>query len=872
MSVSRISVCFRTVSVIDDATCWGPGEWTLSATVDGKPVGDPNQLFEARSRKSIELDSSAWFAKVDVEAKGSGSKVEIRFEALEKGKSLGKVAYTLKYPFKQEHDEYLPATKTSGGIFSKAHSRYSLNLVVKILQEKVTASLPHTSDLYVNRQANGTQTFSTLAGAGLTPRVEICPVVPAPSALSLPPRPKFPVGFAAGKATPQARWVELSPGSEPNALPNPSVIPIRATGSRSPDVQTPYIGHPPANPPAAFDYWPPARIAVTYIEPGNLETDRFAWSVKSGPVEFFGETEGRTEVQAYGTGSGETDQEAIIELRWGKGGPLLSSFRALVGKMKEIPFRALVLNPSHNDEQLRTSPGDVWGHIAVANVLLWQAGLQLVPDPEKDVQAPLQFAGFDGVTPEGTGVFSLKLPETLDKWSTAVDTDAANLFPDAARLNFRPGVLNIVYIKATLSDEAIAIDRTQLDGGNATDQGSPSTSWVQPSGIPPDKDAGSVSMMTCRNTERKPNSDFPKGSSTAACKLPDAFDKERKYLKKRLLPDDALNWLFSLLIPDSYEAGAADYGIAVAHFTCQAMGLKDRGFFGGQLGSEDGINDPAGRAYPLWENLMSPGVLPWSQDLDLVQTKFLRKHPLANGTVPTFEKLKVAAGFDRHTYPGEDQMRAWSLASPYSFVNYYLMAPNHKTGKWTGTRETLLKQGWKVFPTYFGQQPAGTPSCSQNTLTSDQGEDDGEDAVEKTSTEGFPDGTYIHLNVEHQDHISKQFKEYITAWVVKVATYTSNDGNSYKPAVYLSKPNADEIKKAIDEGLKDYPGVTVRYWVTGGNNFSLNSNPPDCGTAFTDTWQCPYFGLSEAHGAKFDIDQDVSSREDPAAPDPPMGP
>jgi hypothetical protein len=847
MSVSKISVCFNAVFVVDDASCWGPGEWRLAASIDGKPVGDPDQPFVARNRQWIILDADAWSATVDVDAKGPGSTVQVQFQVHEKGKNLGQATYVLKYPFKQVLDLNLAASKTGGGIFSSAHSRYSLKLVVQILQEKATISLPGKSDFYVNRQANGTQTFSTLSDARLVPRVEICPVVPVPAAKSLPKRPQFPAAFAAAKPTAQAATVPLSPGSNPNALPNPAVIPILLKSDTNMATKA-------------------ARIAVTYLEPGNLDTSFLAWSIKSGPVAFFGDTDGKTEVLAYGTGTGATDQEAIIELRWDKNGPLLSTYRALVGKMKEIPYRALVLNPSKNTQKIRSTPDDVAGHIAIANVLLWQAGLKLVADKDK--------TEFDGTTLNRPGVFSLTLPKKLDNWSIGVDTDH---FPEAARLNFRPGVLNIVYVKSTVNNVPTETDRPLLDGKNATDNGSPSTSWVQPSGVPPlDNPAGTVTMNTNSKTQRLAPSDvkaFPHGNLSL-------FNKELRYLKRRMLPytaNHAMTQLFAVLIPDYTDASNPNYGASLAHVTCRVLGLLDRGFsFGGDTpGSEDGINLPNGMGYPFWENLMSSSVCDWSQDLDIIQAKALRRHPLWNPSLPALDADPTrAAGFDHGPgYPGDEEMIVWSLASPYSFVGYYLRVenPDHvHSGHWMGKRaQPLEEHGWKVLPIYWGyhgDDPADFTTAHGNT--------DGAEAAAKMKQEGFPNGTYVFLDFEPDGNFTPEMRNYLTAWVSTVA------GGDYRPGLYCYGRHANDVKSAALAGVANTPGVEPRYWITGNHAagkppFTVDSDPHDSGCAFAASWQDASAGqggiLETYEGVPINIDQNVSSSKDPAGGDAPAG-
>lgn len=589
MAVTKIWVCFNAVFVLDDSDFWGPGEWYLTAKIDGKVVGDPRQKFVARERQWLALrPTTSWSATIDVSAKAPGSQISIQFSGREddtfSDDDLGQVTATLKYPFKQDLNLTIPGSVVKGGLFSSDRRYYHLNLVVKVAEEKATTGPPTPGDIFVNRQASGTATFSTIAGAPITPRVEICPVVPIP-AKSMPPRPAFPVAFAAGKSTPQAAAVLLTAPLNLNALPNPAVIPILPSGDAALATKA-------------------ARVAVTYFEPGNIDTSYFTWHIKSGPAAFSGDTAGKTEVLVYGTGDGATDKEAIIELRWnGAAGPVLSTFRAWVGKIKNIPYRALIVDPSKASLRVRSRPPDVINHVAMANVLLWHAGLSLIPDT--DVTA------WDGATSAGNGIFQIKLSLPHSNWTLGIN---ANNTPVATRLNFKPGVLHFCYIKSTKQGLAgAATDRPQLTGANQSLAGSPSPSWVQPSGVPPDGAAGTVILKTI-------------GKSTRP-----SAPGDKTYLKSRGLPANAMDQLFGIILEDYVVPADPDWGQTLAHETGHVLGLMHRGNAGHGAAatgaSDDGINDPAGNGYPWLENTMCYGYAQ-SQDLDIIQAIVIRKHPV----------------------------------------------------------------------------------------------------------------------------------------------------------------------------------------------------------------------------------------------------
>lgn len=635
MAVTKLWISFYAVYVIDDLRFWGPDEWYLTAKVDGKPVGDPKQKFDAVARHLIMLrpageqyptsaaasDTKTWSTTVDVSKKKSTDTVEIRFSASDLDHDLGQVSAILKYPFDQERDLLL------WGSVVKGRRYYVLNLEVHIAEEVVNRST-NLGQVFVNRQATHTKTYTTLKDTRIAPRVEICPVVPIPTT-GMPKRPVFPRFFAAGKGTKQANAVKLVPPLNLNALPNPAVIPILSPGN--PNIEMAKMA---------------ARVAVTYVQPGDLDTRYFCWHIKSGPAAFFGKTYGKEEVLVYGTGTGASDKEAIIELRWKDAkGPLLSTFRAWVGKIRYIPYRALIVDPSNDALRINSRPEHVRNHIDMANVLLWHAGLHLIPDTD---QTPWDGAiPWDGLTdkehadkklhakpalplpqeevphvpfPPKTGIFEIKLPKSDDAWTIGVNDE---LTPVATRLNFRPGVMHFCYIKSS-KDSLLcgaATDLPQLSGKPETLGGSPSTSWVYPSGVPPDDDAKPVVMQT-----------FPKFTRDE--------EGDKAYLQARGLPANAMDRLFGLIMPDYTYVTNPDWGQTIAHETGHVLGLMHRGnpgfdpkrtnFWGlpdPKIGSDDGVNDRTGRGYPWKENTMCYGAVR-SQDLDIIQAAVIRRHPV----------------------------------------------------------------------------------------------------------------------------------------------------------------------------------------------------------------------------------------------------
>src|SRR5215470_12279196 len=108
----------------------------------------------------------------------------------------------------------------------------------------------------------------------------------------------------------------------------------------------------------------------------------------------------------------------------------------------------------------------------------------------------------------------------------------------------------------------------------------------------------------------------------------------------------------------------------------------------------------------------------------------------------------IFSGFDTSVYPGDETMRKWRAASPYSFAGYYLRAPCHSNPGWMGKRAVLIEMGWHLAPVYVGQQVAGVSPCAKSVLTAAQGQLDADDAAAKLSSEGFAAGTFVFLDIE----------------------------------------------------------------------------------------------------------------------------
>lgn len=320
-----------------------------------------------------------------------------------------------------------------------------------------------------------------VVGGGEAVRVEVCPFRPCldDEAMAARKRP-VPVGSPWRIAAPDGK---IAPDAPINVIANPAVIPII--------------------PAVRVDRNTAARIEVTYYHPASLaftEDDRrlewTATSANGGAVRFFDGAPLREKgfgrsVMVYGV----TEGEVTLEVRYVARGSsrLVAKYRALVKPIGRVRYRANILfvrgDLLGNGTTVRapaTTAAHVGDHVAVANRLLRQAGIELVPDADATVTG--------GATPTThRGVFEV---DVSDRPGLTRNLPLESC--ESSRLNARAGVVSIVYVHLPTKGETlgVATDFPASGHGSATitDAGSPSHSWRAPTGVPPDAEAGTHSM------------------------------------------------------------------------------------------------------------------------------------------------------------------------------------------------------------------------------------------------------------------------------------------------------------------------------------------------------------------------------------------
>jgi hypothetical protein len=613
MPVTRVKITFERVGVLDSADIWGDGEWVFKATIDGKAVGDPKVEWTAKERVPIELPELGWSAVVDVSAKTKATDtVKVTFSGTDidvfSDDDLGEVKYEFKFPFATDKTVPLKSPVMKGWLFLPDHQYYTLQVKLEVLEISATTGAAGPQSIAVSRQHSGSSTFTTVSGKQILPRVEVCPVVPPPQPPSkMPKRPDIATanGLVPGKVTPQSQLAVMWPVPDLNATYNPSLIPILA--KTDPDIAK-----------------KAAKLAVTYLEPGDLDTSFLTWHVKSGPVEIIGSNQG-PEIQVIGTGAGASDLLADIEVRWdGIKGPLLATYRAWVGKIKTVLYRINLVNGTNAASSVTLTPQAYENQMKIARVIFWQAGIDLVADTNSTVwDGATTTDGSGAALPSGVFI----VPVTNNTWTVNVNNFVPTI---ASRLNFRPGVVHAVYVRSTKTGRAAATDIQGVDGKSYKLGGQPSASWVIPSGVPPEAAGGVLELKTFPDSKR-PSKKAPGD---------DAYVKARHKADATFTKED-MGRIYAAVLPSDWSSSATDpnAGVNLAHELGHVLGLQHRG--SGDANhpplSEDNINcdDVKGkkRGHPWHENVMTYGYggntanIPRNLDIDLLQTAVIRKHP-----------------------------------------------------------------------------------------------------------------------------------------------------------------------------------------------------------------------------------------------------
>ncbi len=541
----ELKVIFHRVLVIDDSDTFGSGEFYFIAEVGGKPVGN-RKIHDAVEGQYITLPKAEWTSPaIDVRTLSS---VAIRFRGMDSDvfsdDDLGSVTHTLKPPWRQ-------------GTFRLSTKFYVIEYEVVLGVAGKFVNQP-AGTVFSARQAGGKVTAMTVSATERVLRGELHPVTPTPTT-GLPLRPVMPVGTPAG--TQYGAAIALTSGSPINVMPNPPVIPILTAATATADTA--------------------ARIRFSFVQPNTwnfaANDPRLTWKavpVTGSPaVSFVGPPQGR-EVLVYGTAPGEI----LLEVRLGDA--LVSTYRALVDTVRRVPCRFNIVRGRAAAARPRSTPFDVTQHVDIANCLLRQLGIELTMDTNITVtNHAVPVVGAPGIF-------------TIDNVANGVTRNTTG--NTAVTLNRRTGVLNFAYIVSdTGGNLGVGMFFPASGAGTTiTDNGTPSTSWISPSGVAPDAAAGTVTMRLIA-----------------------------------ALAHPTIRGFAGMIVTDtngvpSAPAAQLSYGGTIAHEVCHLFNLNHR-VDGPTSPFNDGLNYPPGENVMHWNN---PTTV--AQCFDIIQARAVRRSPL----------------------------------------------------------------------------------------------------------------------------------------------------------------------------------------------------------------------------------------------------
>ena len=221
------------------------------------------------------------------------------------------------------------------------------------------------------------------------------------------------------------------------------------------------------------------------------------------------------------------------------------------------------------------------------------------------------------------------------------------------------------------------------------------------------------------------------------------------------------------------------------------------------------------------------------------------------------------AGFDCSGYPGDNTM-SWLIANTnLVWCGYYLApAPSHGNAGWMGKQASLAAAGWGIAPVYVGQQVTGPGSLNPSTAT---GQTDGAQAAGYMSSEGFPAGSYVYLDIENGPPLSQPQQDYLAAWSTAVVA------GGYNPGVYCSHLLAAQIA-VLQPGARIW-AFRISGIAPGNQNSPYpESDPAGCGYGAATAWQliqdCK-IQITPGGPYSLQVDLDSATTADPGAPDAP---
>lgn len=591
----KIRVAIASLDALESSEYFGiAGSWFFDARFNLRPhnksytLGSKEDRFEVYEGTHLTFDKT-WSKEIEVDP--SDLAIEITFKGTDDDliydDDLGDVRAVINLPL---HRDYLITLRSS-------KDYYAVTLNVTILES--TEITPGKVTTVVEKKDS--EKYNSIHTGVSNKYVHINPVVPVDWIRGVPP---IPDPIKKLTSSPQKDFSAPFGSKALNSLVNPALFPIIPTTHEDFANRV-------------------ARVKITQYWPKNLDLSKLIWRVRSDNIKFWNgktgvtEIRGGDEVRVYGIGPGTTDTEAYLEVRYDEPlEPLLARYRALVGKPKYISYRAVIVKTTKKDSlNPAVKPSDIEDHIQFTNIILWQGGVLLYPD-----------------TDHSTGKGTVHIRDGIYEFDSSTDyTFSQNKNTTAAPIiNSRKGVFNLAFIHSETTGTIL---------GRASDRGlskasthinlqiTPSVSWIRPTGVYPDDPAANASMLTMGPSSR--GNDLKNGDISQG-----EYDT-----MKALTADGNVNEVSGCFITNDYITdknpdGSQQWYRTLAHELGHVIGLNHRGSGAGPWppSSTDEINHQAGpfmgHGHPWDNNFMTYGPHNQSQDMDMIQAKHIRTHPL----------------------------------------------------------------------------------------------------------------------------------------------------------------------------------------------------------------------------------------------------
>lgn len=482
----QIRITFLRINLHESSRRRTSGRFRFTARVGsvrfGQAEGQVAEIDTRDGNMQLDLEPLNWTCDIRV---AGLSRLEIRADGQKLRRIRNQHLGTTRHRFTQVLS--IPGTDllhVPQGAYDDSCRHYTVHYRVEpCVQGRFQIQMPYS--VFATRAHRGGVTYTTVAGTVRLSRTEICPVLPVPPATTLPPRPVFPTTASTSRNLGSA--ATINPTDPINKLKNPACIPIlsntEANGNNT------------------------AHLTVTYYRPWTLffrdNDPRLEWSAEpANRIRFLNNDNHGLSVKVHGTGtSSSADIDVTFTLKFE--GEECAKFRAIIGPIKNIPCRFNIFNgpPGPTGDPMRnrprSTPADIQQQMHMANIFLRQTGIQMQLDSNttQNTTRPGGGPALSITAASTTGIYTITVPSAQTRnapWNSAW-----------LQANYRANVMNFCYLKSSSLGSVLGFafkwpehpDSTSANNRwDFTENGTPSTSWIQPSGNPPDTAAQAVTM------------------------------------------------------------------------------------------------------------------------------------------------------------------------------------------------------------------------------------------------------------------------------------------------------------------------------------------------------------------------------------------